>query len=295
MDKLNKYQNFYIHTTLEQLETQYRLINEQFKEIYTKYSKDREKLVDELSKVMLNYNIKAEFMELSKKEQIQVNKKFQMSIYDMVRNEEIAEGESIKKILGDTINNTYQYQEYILGLGLDFKTLPLAEKVITKIINNKIAGEIWSSRLWKNKLDLEIQLKKDIDDFIKGKLSVNKIGQNVRANFETDRFKSQRLVRTELARVQSEILDQFDEDHDIEYQLFTATLDRKTSKICRGYDGKPYRTDDKSKPTIPIHPNCRSCFIGLPSEKYKIDTRRDNKTGEIIPYITYEEWEKNNK
>lgn len=293
MEKLNKYQNFYIDTTLEQLEEQYRRVDEELKEIYLKFSKDRERLVDELSKVMLNYNIKAEFMELSKKEQIQVNKNFQTSIYDMVRNEEIEEGESIKKILGDTINNTYQYQEYILGLGLDFKTLPLAEKVITKIINNKIAGEIWSSRLWKNKLDLEIQLKKDIEDFIKGKLSVNKIGQNIRANFETDRFKSQRLVRTELARVQGEVLDQFDKDHDIEYQLFTATLDNKTSQVCRGYDGKVYKTNDKNKPTIPVHVSCRSALCGIPDKSYRPSTRRDNETGGIIPYKKYEDWEKN--
>lgn len=293
MNELNKYQNFYIDTTLEQLEEQYKRVDEELKEIYLKFSKDRERLVDELSKVMLNYNIKAEFMELSKKEQIQVNKKMQTTIYDMVRNEEIAEGESIKKILGDAINNTYYYQEYILGLGLDFKSLPLAEKVITKIINNKIAGEIWSNRLWKNKLDLEIQLKKDIEDFIKGKLSVNKIGQNVRSNFETDRFKSQRLVRTELARVQSEILDKFDEDHDIEYQLFTATLDSKTSKVCRGYDGKVYEVNDKNKPKVPVHPQCRSCLIGIPDKDYKPTTRRDNETGEIILYKKYKDWEKN--
>lgn len=293
MEKLNKYQNFYIDTTLSSLEAQYKRVDEELKEIYLKFSKDRERLVDELSKVMLNYNIKAEFMELSKKEQIQVNKKMQTTIYDLVKNEEIAEGESIKKILGDAINNTYYYQEYILSLGLDFKTLPLAEKVITKIINNKIAGEIWSSRLWKNKLDLEIQLKKDIEDFIKGKLSVNKIGQNVRANFETDRFKSQRLVRTELARVQGEILDQFDEDHDIEYQIWNSTLDLKTSSICRQLDGNIYRIDDKNKPVVPKHPNCRSCLIGLPSEDYKVETRRDNETGEIIPYTTYKEWIKN--
>lgn len=293
MNKLNKYQNFYIDTTLEQLDTQYKKVNEELKEIYKKYSKNHDKLIQEISKVMMEYNIKAEFMELSKKEQIQINKKMQISIYDLIVEEESSDRESIKKILGDAVANTYKYQEYILGLGLDFKSLPLPEKVIAEIVNNKIAGEIWDKRLWTNKRELEKQLKKDIDDFVKGKLSVNKIGQNVRKNFETDRFKSQRLVRTEVARVQSEILNKFDKDHDVEWQLFTATLDSKTSKVCRDYDGIQYKITDKNKPTIPVHPNCRSCFIGLPTKDYKPTTRRDNETGEFIPYQKYEEWVNN--
>ena len=287
---MNKYQNFYIDVTLEQLDQQFKNVNLELEEIYKKYSKQHDILIQELSKIMMEYTVKAEYMELSKKEQIQVNKKLQMSIYDMVNEEKNNDTESIKSILGDAIANTYNYQEYILALGIDFTSLPLAEEVITKIINNKIAGEIWSNRLWTNKKDLEILLKKDVDDFIKGKLSLNKIGQNIRKNFDTDYYKSQRLVRTELARVQGEILDQFDKDHEVEWQMWNSTLDTKTSEVCRELDGKRYRIDDKNKPQIPKHPNCRSCLIGLPSEKYKIETRRDNQSGEIIPYITYKEW-----
>ena len=293
---MNKYQNFYIETTLEQLDQQFKNVNAELEEIYKKYSKQHDILIQELSKIMMEYTVKAEYMELSKKEQIEVNKKLQMSIYDMVNEEKNNDTESIKNILGDAIANTYNYQEYVLALGIDFTSLPLTEEVITKIINNKIAGEIWSNRLWTNKKDLEILLKKDVDDFIKGKLSLNKIGQNIRSSFDTDYYKSQRLVRTELARVQGEILDQFDKDHEVEWQMWMSTLDNRTSSVCKKLDGKKYRIDDKNKPTVPAHIMCRSALVGIPNSKYSPTTRRDNETGEIIPYTTYNEWlKKQNK
>lgn len=287
---MNESQRFYINTTLEMLDQQWKEANIDLEEIYKEYSTDRQALKDKLSKVMMEFNIKEEYMDIKSNDRIKLNKELQQEIRGIIENEKAKETEGIKKTLENAVKNGYKYKEYILGLGIDFNLLPLSEKEITRIVNQKIKGELWSSRLWSNKKDLEMILRKSCDDFIKGKISVNKIGQQIRANFETDFHKSQRLARTELARVQGAISDKFDKDHDVEWQLWISTLDGKTSKKCRGLDGTQYRIDDKNKPTVPAHPNCRSCLVGIPHKDYKPTTRRDNETGDIIDYVTYDDW-----
>lgn len=286
---MNKYQKFYIDSTLDSLDTQFKQVNKELEAIYKKFSKNREKLIAELSKTMMDYKVSAEFMDLTAKERIQINKKMQMSIYDIVNEEKTMEKEYIKRTLGDAVVNTYKYQEYILSLGIEFDILPLPEKTITKIVNNKILDKRWDYRLWGSKDILSQQLRKDVDQFLNGKISVNKIGQNIRETYKSNFYNSQRLVRTEVARVQSEILNVFDKEHDIEWQLFLGTLDSLTSKVCREKDGKQYRTDDIDKPIPPLHPNCRSVLVGVIKD-YKPTTRRNNETGDIIDYKDYKAW-----
>lgn len=291
---MNKYQNFYINTTLEELDQQYKIVNKKLEEIYKEFATNREVLIDKLSKVMMEYNISVEYMELTAKEKAKVKKELQMTIYDIVAEEKEKEKEFIKNTLGDSIKNTYEYQEYLLQLGIDFKTLPLTKEVIKEIVNKKIIDKRWDYRLWENKDILGQYLKKDINDFLNGKISVNKIGQTIRKHYETDMYKSQRLVRTELCRVQQDILNKFDKAHDIEYQLFMATLDNRTSETCQQYDNKEFKINDTNKPIPPLHPHCRSALVGIPSKEYRPTTRRDNENKDIIEYMSYDEWKKNN-
>lgn len=289
---MNKYQKFYVDANIESLDQQYKKVNKKLNDIYKEFASNREVLIDKLSRTILDYKVTAEFMDLTPKEIRAINKNMQMTIHDLIIEEEAKEKEFVKKTLGDATKNTYKYKEYILSLGIDFKSLPLDSKVITDIIKAKVKGKNWSDRLWSNKGVLEKQLQNDIDKFLKGNLSINKIGDNIRKKYETDFNNSQRLVRTELARVQGAIMDKFDEDNDIEWQLWVSTLDGKTSTVCRELDGNQYRIDDKDKPPMPRHPNCRSALVGIPHKDYKPTTRRDNENNIIIPYKTYNEWEK---
>ncbi|MEG1314066.1 MAG: minor capsid protein, partial [Bacilli bacterium] len=69
-----------------------------------------------------------------------------------------------------------------------------------------------------------------------------------------------------------------------------ATLDNKTSKICRSYDGKVFDIDDINKPIPPLHPFCRSCLINIPFDNWQPKKRKDNETKEIIDYVDYDKW-----
>ena len=43
--------------------------------------------------------------------------------------------------------------------------------------------------------------------------------------------------------------------------LFIAVLDKKTTKECKGYDGKTFSKEDPNIPIPPLHPNCRSSLV----------------------------------
>lgn len=288
--KVNKYQQFYVDSTLKALEEQYKEVDKKLHNLYIKYAKDRERLLDEVSRVILDYKVIEEKLDLTAKEKRLIGKKMQTSIYDIVLEESKHTKESIKAILRDSVNNTYKYQEHLLSLGIDFKSIPLQKKVIDRIVNNTLAGDVWSNRLWKNKKALETVLNREIKKFIKGEININDISKVVKNRFKSDRYATDRLVRTELARCQQETINRFDEEHNCEYQLFIATLDGKTSDICQQYDGVAFSLNDSSKPIPPLHPNCRSVLTMIPSEDYRPKTRRNNETNEIEGYKTYSEW-----
>src|SRR5699024_12238097 len=107
-------------------------------------------------------------------------------------------------------------------------------------------------------------------------------------------YQSQRLNRTESSRIINKAQEQFYKEIGVKEVIYTATLDNRTSDICRGLDGKRFKLDDPNKPKIPenTHPNCRSCYLGVPFDDYELSKRKDNISKINIKYKTYEEWAK---
>tara|TARA_A100000171_G_C2140369_1_gene154935 strand:- start:7008 stop:8033 length:1026 start_codon:yes stop_codon:yes gene_type:complete len=52
-----------------------------------------------------------------------------------------------------------------------------------------------------------------------------------------------------------------------------ATLDSKTSQICRGYDGQIFLYKDGPGPMPPFHYNCRSTTAPVLDERFTVDTK----------------------
>ena len=147
--------------------------------------------------------------------------------------------------------------------------------------------------IWHNKNQVAKTLKKEINDFLNGKTDVNTISKNIKNRFDVNYNISNRLVRTEIAKTQCEANEVWAKQHNIKKQMFCATLDGKTSKICQSLDGKIYDFDDEDKKIPPLHPNCRSCLIDI-VDGWKPTQRLDNETKQRINYKSYKEW-KNEK
>lgn len=121
---------------------------------------------------------------------------------------------------------------------------------------------------------------------------------SINEQFLSGRNKARRLVRTESSYIHNEAHFQAYKDYGIEEYRFVATLDLRTSQICRERDGSVYRVNDKKigVNAPPMHPWCRSTTImNLDDETMHGLERfaRDPVTGERMKVPadeTYKEW-----
>ncbi|KEH95741.1 alpha-dextrin endo-1, 6-alpha-glucosidase [Clostridium botulinum C/D str. BKT12695] len=270
----------------------YNIADKKSKGIYKQQKKDREELLNKIARVILTYTVIEEVLSVGDKDKKTLTKEFNSIINSIVTGEYKTEKEITKNILSTVAKDKYYKDAYTLNLGIDFNLKKLTDKQLKNIVNEKIKGEVWSNRLWKNKKQLEKQLKKEINNLINGKTTINKIEKNIKTKFNKNAYNTKRLVDNEVTRVQNSVNNVFAEEHGIEKQMFMATLDNRTTDICRSLDGKIFDINDNNKPSIPAdtHVGCRSCLINMPSSDYKPKLRKNNITKEYVPFQTYDEW-----
>jgi len=205
-----------------------------------------------------------------------------------------AEIEVAADILGKTYVDTYYKNAFIMdsGFKIDLKFDILKKEFIDAAVNQKFKGELFSDRIWKNKADMIDKLQSSITEAMKGKTTIDKVARDIKNTFNVQAYESQRLVQTENARVQTQASYDIGISSGVEQVLFSSTLDNKTSDFCQEHDGEIYDINDNSKPEIPAHPNCRSCWINIPYEGWQATSRKDNSTKEVIDYVNYKEWAK---
>lgn len=290
---MNNYQQLFCDIKLALMNDIYKKYNKQINEIAKLQKKSVQTILDEIAKIILEYNVKNEVMDISIQEKAELKKQMNNLINDTLKGEYESEKDVITSTLNDVAKDSYYSSCYIYGLGVSYKLIPVEQDVLDNIINTKIDGKTYSSRIWHNKNKVAKTLKKEINDFLNGKTDVNIISKNIKNRFNVDLNVSNRLVRTEIAKVQCQANEVWANEHNIKKQLFCATLDKRTSKICQSLDGKIYDFDDEHKRIPPLHPNCRSCLIDM-VEGWRPTERLDNETKKRINYKSYEEW-KNKK
>ena len=290
---MNNYQQLFIDLKIKLTNEIYEKYRKQINEIARMQKKSVFTILDEIAKIILQYNVTDAVMDISISEKLKLKKQMNNLINDIIKGEYESEKDIITSILNNVAEDTYYSSCYIYGLGISYTLKPVKQNILNKIINKKIDGKTYSNRIWSNKNKVAKTLKKEINDFLNGKTDVNTISKNIKNRFDVNYNISNRLVRTEIAKTQCEANEVWAKQHNIKKQMFCATLDSKTSKICQSLDGKIYNFNDEDKKIPPLHPNCRSCLIDM-VEGWKPKTRIDNETKQKINYQTFSEW-KNEK
>ncbi len=290
--KPNKYQLDFAKKLLKYAE---KLAEEGEKELLAmlkSMADNQNSLLVEVGRILLDYDILNEYMSLTPGQiKMEFDKLGELINYTFT-DETIKEIENTKSFLKYVGNGTWDNSSYLLSLGMDFNLKKIKSKDLEKIINKAIKGKNYSDRIKGNKEKIAKILRKDIKDFLEGKTSVNDIRKKIKDLYNNNAKATKILVRNEIGRVQAGVNELWAEEHNIEWQLFDATLDGKTTEICQRYDGQVFRKDDSNKPipNVTTHICCRSCLIALPSKDYRPKTKMDNETKERIPYTNYKEW-----
>lgn len=212
------------------------------------------------------------------------------------------ERDEIDKTMRKVYESSYHHAVYEAARmsGLDLQTGPIDEGALETILNKKWSGQNYSERVWNNTQKVADAIKEELMiGALTGKTE-KEMTDSINEQFLSGRNNARRLVRTESSYIHNEAHFQAYKDYGIEEYRFVATLDLRTSQICRERDGSVYRVNDKKigVNAPPMHPWCRSTTImNLDDETMHNLERfaRDPVTGEKIKVPadeTYKEWHK---
>lgn len=170
------------------------------------------------------------------------------------------------------LQNQSAYVYSALAVGNAIRTLNPLE--VQTILSMEWSGANYSQRIWRNTDRLAERLK---DEMVNAAIR----GQNPRVTaralrdlaFTNQRKVTERLVRTETTYVANATTAKRYEKDGVEKYEFLATLDSRTSEICRELNGKVFNMSDfqPGQNAPAMHPHCRSTIIPANDELSKYD------------------------
>ena len=157
-------------------------------------------------------------------------------------------------------------------------------------------GQTFSDRIWKSKAQLLDSVSSELTQMcILGKAPDDAIAA-IAKRMNVAKSQAGRLVMTENAYFGSVAQQQCYKDLDVEQYQIVATLDSRTSDICRHLDGKVFDMKDYEPGVTapPFHVYCRSCTVPYfeDNDENGMRAARDEngKTYYVPADMTYEEW-----
>lgn len=152
----------------------------------------------------------------------------------------------------DAAREEFARQSGILGM-----TIAQNEKLVSNIVNASFHNATWSERLWANqqalKAELETLLTRGI---IQGK-NPRVLARDLRKRFDASIADSERLMLTEMARIQKDVFeDSMDQAGISEYEYIA---EHGACNICEPLNGMTFKVKDATPGVniFPMHSHCR--------------------------------------
>ncbi|AVO22583.1 minor capsid protein [Aeribacillus composti] len=198
---------------------------------------------DKANSEMAIYNLT---MKVNRLELLKLN--VELELYALLNDEDRFLYEELTK----QAKAEYERQSGILGQSIAYN-----EKHIESIVNSSFLTATWSDRIWANQDALRQELDKLLNRGILQGKNPRELARDLRKVFDTSVYNSERLLRTELARVQQDVFQDCMKKAEIEQYEYIAEPD--ACPICKKLDGKIFNLDEAQVGVnaYPMHPNCR--------------------------------------
>jgi SPP1 gp7 family putative phage head morphogenesis protein len=197
------------------------------------------------------------------------------------------------------------------GLGVNFSFSGLNEETVRSVMDEQWSGKHFSKRVWQNTDIVSAKLQEIVRQNVLTGRSWRRCMSDIEGFVDTKnagaKFASERLLRTETNYVYNAINAKAYQSIGAEKYRYLATLDSRTSEVCRAHDGnidpdtkKEYTYENMKigKNYPPLHAFCRSVTTARldPELEARLTrTARDPATGKAyqVPYsMTYPQWVK---
>lgn len=263
-------------------------------------SYDMADVLKELKKNPKNKDLVQKFEAAAYKYRLNVLAQTYADITYMLESIASTADKSIEQMLEDISDRAYYHSIFEIqkrtGVGYRFRMV--TPEKITEILGRNWTGANYSSRIWSNTEKLAEKVKYEITKKLLTGSTLHDVTQEIQKEFASGYYEARRLARTEANYAANQLQLQAYKESGIEKYRYLATLDLRTSKICRSLDNKVFEvakaTVGKNYP--PMHPFCRSTTTAyIPDEWLKNMTRNaiDPKTGKRIKIpanMNYEDW-----
>lgn len=214
------------------------------------------------------------------------------------------EKRTASELYRETVKEGYLRTLYDIqkGVGIGFTVTTLPEKTIGRLESARWYGRNYSASVWRNRGLVAKAAADVVETSILTGQSIQRMTKELMAQTYTNSVSNAaRLIRTEVNYFSNQGAYESYEEAGIEKYEYLATLDGRTSAVCRKLDRKTFPLDEAEpgKNYPPMHPYCRSTIIPIidvPGLK-RMEKRaaRDPQTGKtvVVDDMTYTQWKKN--
>ncbi len=147
--------------------------------------------------------------------------------------------------------------EYTRQSGILGETIAFNQQSINAIVNSSFLTATWSERLWDNQDALRSELDRLLNRGIIQGRNPRELARELRKKFKTNVYNSERLLRTEMARVQQDVFQ--DSMKQSGYDQYIYIAESSACPICSALDNEVFDLKDAEVGIniYPMHPNCR--------------------------------------
>lgn len=228
------------------------------------------------------------------------------ALQNAIRAEAIAMGVREERLakarLTDTLKQAYYrtiFNDQKRNGLYDFRLI--SDRRVQAALTHKWSGKNYSDRVWKNNAAFCKRLQRTIEVGCMTGMTLHDMEERlledcIGADSDSgQRYCASRLIRTEVNHFSNQgFLDGYKAAGIIRYR-FMATLDLRTSAVCRQLDGKTFLVEEaKAGENLPpMHPFCRSITVPVVSNRPGTRWARDPVTGQSMTVpadMTYAQW-----
>lgn len=212
----------------------------------------------------------------------------------------IYQHEAVESLMKESLQTNYHRVIFDIGVATgetvvkDFHKLTIGE--IVKEFERPWSGKNFSERIWKNRAKLKDALEEEIVKMAISGADCTQAIESVSKKMDVSKRAAATLVHTEQAYFSSlGTLKAYNEMGVDEY-IYIATLDFRTSDICRDLDHEVFSIKDAQAGVNypPMHPRCRSTTAPYTGAMEGTRTARDmfNNEVKVDKSLSYKEWHK---
>lgn len=255
-------------------------IEKDINDFFTKYAKQESISITEAKKRvskldMVKYERKAKKYVAERDFSEQANE--EMRIYNLTM--KVNRLEMLKANIGLELVNGYQDLEDYLGRALNEtvrkeikrqagilgETAGDNKKYADSIVNASFLNATWSERIWNNQEQLKHELHKTLSrGLIQGRNPIE-LARELRKTRDVSVYDAERLLRTEMCRVQiAASLREIKANGFTQYVFLADDRGSRTCEVCQSMNGRTFKIEDGriGVNLPPLHPNCRCSVAG---------------------------------